>query len=158
MRMRDIAVFEVVKSPGYRRCFMLNLVEDCIFCKIIGQEIPCHKVYEDSHYLAFLDINPIDVAHTILIPKYHAENFLELPFEYMNKLGEIVAYLGSRILNTTGATGLNILSNVGERAGQIIMHAHFHFIPRYESDKPIAWTPNTGDHSVLAELAKKIRE
>jgi histidine triad (HIT) family protein len=137
---------------------MDNLNGDCIFCKIIMQDIPCHSVYEDTHYLAFLDINPIDRAHTILIPKYHSLNFLELPDEYLNALGGVISKLGTKLLKSTDAVAMNILSNVGSRAGQIIMHAHLHFIPRYDSDEPLGWLSNACDHAKLAELVKKIRE
>lgn len=137
---------------------MFELIEDCIFCKIIKQEIPCHKIYEDSHFLSFLDINPIDRAHTVCIPKSHCNNFLELPKEHLSILGEAVALLGTRLLNATGAIGMNIVSNVGERAGQIIMHAHLHLIPRYKGDEPISWTSHTSDSTSLVELAMKIRE
>jgi len=136
---------------------MTGLDGNCIFCKIIIGEIPSHKAYEDERFLAFLDIAPIDRGHTVLIPKVHVENCLELPEEHLKAFGEVVSVLGKRLRERTGACALNILSNIGERAGQIVMHAHIHLIPRYEGDEPINWIPGEGDHTELAALAKRIR-
>ena len=137
---------------------MCNLNDDCIFCRIIKQIIPCYSIYEDSHFLAFLDINPIDNAHTILIPKYHVQNFLDLPEEYLDKLGGVSARITQKLFATTDAIGMNVLSNIGSSAGQVIMHAHTHFIPRYKSDEPINWTSETGDLEKLAKLFEQIHK
>ena len=95
---------------------------DCIFCRIVRGDIPCHKVYGDGMFLGFLDIFPMDKGHAQIIPVVHAETLLKLPPEYQAGLGKAVAELGRRLIEATGASGINITSNIGERAGQVIKH------------------------------------
>jgi len=64
--------------------------ENCVFCKIVNSEIPAHKIYEDEHVLAFLDINPINDGHTLVIPKRHYEDFLHLEEKEINSLMQVV--------------------------------------------------------------------
>ena len=136
---------------------MSKFDDGCIFCKIVKGEIPCHKVYEDEHYLAFLDIAPIDRGHAILVPKSHATDLLTLETEYLDKLGGVIAHLCGELIAKLAAVGLNVTSNIGARAGQIVMHTHFHLIPRYEGSDPLNWHSGAGDHGELAALAERIR-
>lgn len=107
---------------------------NCLFCKIASGEIPAHKVYEDDQFLAFLDINPVNLGHTLLIPKTHAENLFELTEEILNRLGEQLQKVGQAVKEGTDADGLNIMMNNGTAAGQVIFHAHIHLIPRFQDD------------------------
>ncbi|MEP0813972.1 MAG: HIT family protein [bacterium] len=130
---------------------------DCIFCKIAAGEIPCHKIYEDELFIGFLDIFPMDVGHSLLLPKEHAANLLELSDTCACALGKTAVKFGALVKKGTGADALNISSNIGKRAGQIVMHAHLHFIPRYEGEEPINWEPQNCDSEILEATAKKIR-
>ncbi|MGB1126701.1 MAG: HIT family protein [Phycisphaeraceae bacterium] len=103
---------------------------DCIFCKIVAGEIPCHKLYEDEHVLAFLDVQPLSAGHTLVIPKGHYQAVEQMPDEVGAAIGRCLPKLGKAILNATGSTDWNILQNNGEPAGQEVMHVHFHLIPR----------------------------
>ncbi|MCQ2741844.1 MAG: HIT family protein [Bacilli bacterium] len=102
-----------------------------IFCRIIDGEIPCTKVYEDDDVLAFLDISQTTKGHTLVIPKKHYENFLATPAETMEKVMKVAQRIGQAEVSVLGAKGVNILTNVGECAGQTVMHFHVHVIPRY---------------------------
>ena len=106
----------------------------CIFCKIVNGEIPSYKVYEDNKYLAFLDISQTTKGHTLLIPKKHYSNLLELETSEYSDLLSVIKKIALGIKKETNALGFNILNNCGEEAGQTVMHFHIHIIPRYESD------------------------
>lgn len=106
----------------------------CIFCKIANNELPSYKVYEDDCVVAFLDLSQATKGHTLVIPKHHVENILELEVEEAKKVMEVVHLLGNHLLEVTGAKGLNILSNIHAEAGQAVFHAHVHLIPRYDEN------------------------
>lgn len=107
---------------------------DCIFCKIIRQEIPCYKVYEDELCLAFLDLSQATPGHTLIIPKEHSQNFLETDIKTIAHMMEKAQCIAQRLMKNLHASGMNILTNVNESAGQTVMHFHIHLIPRYEDD------------------------
>jgi len=107
---------------------------DCIFCKIVNQEIPSYCVYEDEKVYAFLDITQVTKGHTLLIPKQHVTDI----FEYDEALA---ADIFARIPKVAQAlekafpemTGLNIINNNKEIAYQSVFHSHIHLIPRYSN-------------------------
>ena len=113
---------------------MGDFMEECIFCKIVKNEIPSKKVYEDASTVGFLDINPASLGHTIVIPKKHYSNIYDVGEDDLNKTIGIVKILAERIKNRLNADGVNVLQNNGRHAGQIVDHVHFHIIPRYEND------------------------
>ncbi len=102
-----------------------------VFCKIIDGEIPCSKVYEDADVLAILDISQTTRGHTLVIPKVHTDSFLTCPEEILSKVMLIAQRIGQAEIAILGAKGVNILTNVGEAAGQSVPHFHVHVIPRY---------------------------
>lgn len=106
----------------------------CVFCKIINGEIPSKKIYEDDDVLAILDISQATKGHTLVMPKKHYSNLLEIEdYEYlkvMNKAKDIA----KAIEKAYNPVGFNILNNCNERAGQTVMHFHVHVIPRYDND------------------------
>ncbi len=112
---------------------------DCIFCKIVAKELPCYKIYEDDDFLAFLDIQPIAKGHTLIISKKHYNTFSETPVELLSKMIQIVHKIGQAVQKSTNADGFNIGLNNGSAAGQLIMHTHFHIIPRFNDDGLHTW-------------------
>lgn len=106
---------------------------DCIFCKIIEGEIPSYKVYENEHVLAFLDINAKTFGHTLVIPKTHYRDILELQNTKVNYLDEIVT-VANILTDKLGCQGINLENNCGALAGQEVFHVHFHLIPRYQDE------------------------
>ena len=104
-----------------------------IFGKIIDGEIPCHKVYEDDHVLAFLDVGPLSRGHTLVIPKERKAFVHELSDESCAAIGRVLPRLCLAVMQATGATDYNVLQNNGTAAHQVVMHVHFHIIPKTDS-------------------------
>lgn len=102
-----------------------------VFCRIIDGEIPSVKVYEDDDVLAILDISQTTRGHTLVMPKKHCDSFLSCPPELMEKVMLVAQRIAQAEVGVLGAKGVNILSNVGELAGQSVPHFHVHVIPRY---------------------------
>ena len=141
---------------------------NCIFCKIIAGQIPCHKVYEDDDVLAFLDVGPLSDGHTLVIPKGHYATLAQVPPEVAAGIGRVLPALSQAIMQTTGATSWNVLQNNGEGAGQDVHHVHFHLIPRKRgSDRKqstigdglaaTSWLASEIDHGPAAKLADQIK-
>src|SRR5512141_2260203 len=107
-------------------------MNDCLFCKIIKGDVPALKVYEDEAVFAFLDIAPVNVGHTLIVPKGHYENCAETPDEAMAAIMRVVKRVGDAARKVTGAPGYNVGINCGKVAGQVIMHTHVHVMPRFE--------------------------
>ncbi|MGX7201980.1 histidine triad protein [Enterococcus plantarum] len=134
---------------------------DCIFCKIIDQEIPSYKVYEDDKVYAFLDITQVTKGHTLLVPKEHVTDI----FEYDLALaGDVFARVPkvARALEKAfpEMQGLNIINNNKELAYQSVFHSHIHLIPRYgkTDDFSIHFGNNQETYSSeeMQEIAEKI--
>lgn len=112
----------------------------CIFCDIVEGKIPSKKVYEDDSLLAILDISQTTKGHTLVMPKKHYDNFLEMPKdEYQSLMGK-VQDLSKDITTKLNATGCNVLINTNPSAGQTVMHTHVHIIPRYDDSDSIKIT------------------
>lgn len=105
-----------------------------IFTKILTGEIPCHKVFEDDKVLAFLDIIPMSVGHTLVISKEEAPTLDKLSDESAAAIGRVLPRLSRAVLRATGATDFNILQNNGTSAFQEVMHVHFHIIPKHAKE------------------------
>ena len=134
------------------------MVSDCIFCKIVAGEIPASKVYDDDHFLAFLDISQVTPGHTLVIPKKHARNLLEMTPDETAALFNIVSRVTKKVESATQPQGMNIISNMEEIAGQSVFHTHVHILPRYsqEDDLKIDFIAHEPDFDHLAQLAKEI--
>ncbi len=115
-------------------------MSSCVFCKIVDSSIPSHKVFEDERALAVLDINPIRRGHTLIVPKKHYENFLDIPEEELAHLSILAKKIAPAIMKATDADGFNIIGNNGASAGQIIFHTHLHVIPRKAGDPRVAFS------------------
>lgn len=134
--------------------------KNCIFCKIVNGEIPCHKLYEDDHVLAFLDISQVTKGHALVISKEHYENFLATPKDVMHHVYDVAQRIGQVQIQMFNAKGVNILTNCYEEAGQTVMHFHVHVIPRYSSkDNFILEMKNPDSNKAnLALVADEIRK
>ena len=131
---------------------------DCLFCKIAAKEIPANIVYEDANWLAFLDIKPINLGHTLLIPKEHHENLFDLPESLLAEAGGLIQKIGKAIKDGTGADGFNLGMNNGAAAGQLVPHAHFHLIPRFANDGREHWNGKENiSKEELEATASKLR-
>lgn len=117
-------------------------MSDCIFCKIVAGEIPCHEIYEDDQFLGFLDIHPKTVGHCLLIPKQHYRWTYDVPNfgTYFDTAKKIIL----KLLSTTKADFVSIVTY-----GMDVHHAHIQLIPEYSGK------PNLSDLS-LDQIAVKI--
>jgi histidine triad (HIT) family protein len=131
---------------------------DTVFGRIIGGQIPCHKVYEDERVLAFLDINPLSVGHTLVVPKEAAETLDGLSDESAAALGRVLPRLCRAVIAVTGVREYNVLENNGSLAHQAIPHVHFHIIPKPNAREGlgVGWPQRTLEREAGAALAAKI--
>ena len=127
---------------------------------IIDGEIPCHKIYEDDHVIALLDIAPLSIGHTLVIPKEAKEQMHDMSEKAAAALGKVLPRICFAIKRATECKGYNIIQNNGKIANQIVKHAHFHIIPKYEEgqDFELNWNATELDHEKAVVLAKKIAD
>ena len=134
--------------------------DDCPFCSIASGKAQASIVYEDEDVLAFMDLNPIHVGHTLVVPRRHWENIYEIPEEKLTKLIAAVKHVSVAVKKTVNADGIKVIQLNGRAAGQVVFHLHFHVIPA--SAKAGVWTGHHGrvasERTELDETAQKIRE
>jgi histidine triad (HIT) family protein len=132
---------------------------NCIFCKIVAGDIPCHKLYEDDRVLAFLDIGPLSQGHCLVIPKDHYELLDQMPLELTGACMQTVSKLSKAVMASVTADGWNVLENNGPVAGQVVPHVHFHIIPRNDGDGlGYRWPAGKLSPENAESLKKAIRE
>ena len=122
-------------------------MNECLFCKIVKGEIPSYKVYEDENTLAFLDINPEGLGHTLVVPKKHFNNYKDIDLEtirYVNETGKIVF---DKIMKGLNPDGIRLVQNNG--IIQDVLHYHLHLVPVYKSDRE-----NKDDFEKVLEMLK----
>lgn len=102
---------------------------DCIFCKIINNEISSYKIYENDMVLCFLDINPLSSGHTLIIPKKHFKDISDIDSKYLSSINDTTKYVYNLLMSKLGPDGIRIVQNNG--ICQEIKHYHVHLIPVY---------------------------
>ena len=133
-------------------------MKDCLFCKIVKKEIPASIVYEDSKYIAFLDIMPVNKGHTLVIPKEHHEDLLSTSDSILDGMLNIAKKIAKGVLSAVGSSGCNVSFNVGPVAGQVVPHLHLHIMPRFEDDGYSLWHGKEYKEGEMQDVASKIRE
>ena len=130
----------------------------CIFCKIIAGDIPCFRLYEDEHTLAFMDINPANEGHALVIPKTHAADLHAVSDDDISRTVIAAKKVAGAIHDTLAPGGLNLLQCNGPAAAQSVMHFHMHVLPRVEGDElKLNWGLRPGDMDAIGALAERIR-
>ena len=132
-------------------------MNDCIFCKIINGEIPTEKIYEDDDTFVFADISPVNLGHSLVLPKKHYRNIFDLPPELFAKMELIAQKIAKVLKENLAADGVNIHMNNEEAAGQVVFHAHLHVIPRYKNDGFTYWHGPKRSAEEIKEASEKIR-
>ncbi|MBE9582385.1 MAG: HIT family protein [Proteobacteria bacterium] len=132
---------------------------DCIFCKIVAGEIPSVKIYEDDRVLAFMDINPLNDGHILIIPKAHAATIHEISEADFLAVMSVTHKLAAAVQKTLAPEGINILQLNGEAANQVVPHLHVHIVPRWSGDGLTVsqWNLAPGDMEKIKELADQIK-
>lgn len=102
----------------------------CLFCGIVAGDIPCRQVYADDYAVAFLDIAPWHVGHTLVVPRRHVDDLLAEP-EALTEIAPAISATSRLLVERLAADGLNLLSSTGVAAGQEVFHLHVHLVPRF---------------------------
>lgn len=133
---------------------------NCIFCKIIDGAIPCVKVFEDDKVLAFMDINPLNPGHTLVVPKDHSETIFDISSEDYGHVASVAAKIAGAIKKALKPDGLNIMQLNCKAANQVVPHVHVHITPRWTGDGLTisAWEPAPGNMEAVRENARLISE
>jgi len=131
---------------------------DCLFCKIANGEIPSNILYEDDLTVAFLDINPANPGHTLVIPKKHSRNIFDIEPEQAEAVMRTALKMANAIKSSLEPDGMNLFQ-CSEPAGfQEVFHFHLHIIPRFEDDLIVLpWRPQQADPDELKKIAEKIK-
>lgn len=131
---------------------------DTIFSKILSGQAPCHKIYEDEHVFSFLDIYPLSKGHTLVIPKEPAVTLDALSDESAAAIGRALPRICRAVMKATGTKDYNILQNNGSPAHQVVMHVHFHIIPKPDDagGLGLGWPAQKLEQGQGEQLAKDI--
>ena len=115
---------------------------NCIFCRIANGEIPSATLYEDDEFRVILDVNPAAKGHALVLPKEHYANLFEIPADVLGRAANVAKKVSEKLFQGLHATGLNLVQNNGQSAGQTVFHFHMHMIPRYDNDSvSVGWKP-----------------
>jgi histidine triad (HIT) family protein len=130
---------------------------DCIFCRIVAGEAPSHRVYEDADVLVFMDIRPVSVGHTLIIPKRHFENLFEASEDAMAAVARVSVRIARAIRAVLEPDGVFVAQTNGAAAGQTVFHYHLHLIPRREGGELQIHGRIPVSAGELAALARRIQ-
>ena len=131
---------------------------DCIFCKIAAGEIPCHKVHEDEHHIAFMDMGQVNPGHVIVSLKAHFETILDLDEDQSGAIFKLVNRVAKAVQQEFNPEGMTLLQANRKAGWQTIPHFHFHVLPRYTEDGvSVNWPAKNPPAEELAELASRIK-
>jgi histidine triad (HIT) family protein len=131
---------------------------DCIFCKIVAGEIPSFKLFEDEATFAFMDINPVQPGHALIVPKDHSADLYTIDDEALAATARTARRVAAAVQAAIAPEGLNLLQCNGKAAQQSVFHFHMHVIPRAMGDDlTMNWEITPGDMAAIGELAEKIK-
>ena len=132
-------------------------MDKCLFCRIRNRKIPSLCVYEDKMVYAFLDINPVNEGHTLVIPKVHAADFLSITPSELPGLIWGVQKVAAAVQKGIRADGFNLIVNNFRAAGQLVDHVHIHIIPRFNGDGFQHWLGKPYEDGQADKVKEKIR-
>jgi histidine triad (HIT) family protein len=137
----------------------LSFDESCIFCKIVRKQASASIIYEDKSVMAFLDIRPINLGHTLVITKAHYIDIFDTPANELSMVHKVAKMVSGAIKKASNADGISIIQQNGKAAGQDIFHLHVHVVPRFESQKMPRFSDlKEVDRTKLDDIAQKIRK
>ena len=108
---------------------------ECIFCSIVEKNREAAYVYENKEFIAIMDKYPINIGHTLVLPKKHYKTFIDMPVNEVAMLFALASHIAKAVVKAINSDGFSIGQNNGEAANQIIPHVHVHIIPRFANDK-----------------------
>ena len=131
---------------------------DCVFCKIVAGEVPSFKLFEDDTTLAFMDINPANEGHALVIPKEHSVDLYSISDEALAGTMTTAKKVAAALSRALNPDGLNLVQCNGPAAAQSVMHFHVHVLPRVRDDRlAMNWGLKLGDIDAIGRLAERIR-
>lgn len=137
----------------------MTVNETCIFCKIVRKQAPSSIIYEDETVLGFLDIRPLNMGHTLVIPKDHYVDIFDIPENVLSQIYKVTKLVSFAVKKATNADGISIIQQNGKAAGQDIFHIHVHVVPRFEEQKLSPFSElREVERAKLDALAKKIKQ
>ncbi|MDH3669608.1 MAG: HIT family protein [Gammaproteobacteria bacterium] len=132
---------------------------NCIFCKIVAGDIPCFKLYEDELTMAFMDINPGNEGHALVIPKEHWEDVYAIPSDLIGSTTQTVKKIATAVEETLNPAGINLVQANGKGAAQSVFHFHMHILPRRMDDElKLNWGLRAGDMDAVKEVCERIKK
>ena len=132
---------------------------DCVFCKIRDGKLPAMKVYEDERTLVFMDINPLNAGHCLVVTKTHAATIWEASEADLQAAIAVAKKIALALREAVKPDGLNLLQASGAAAFQSVPHFHLHLIPRWNNDgKGFDWTLVPGDRAQIVQIGERVRE
>jgi len=137
----------------------LSFDESCIFCKIVKKQAPANIIYEDETVMVFLDIRPLNIGHTLVIPKKHYVDIFDIPENQLSQVHKVAKQVSVAVKKATKADGISIIQQNGKAAAQDIFHLHVHVVPRFEGQKlPSFSALREVERGKLEVMAKKIKQ
>jgi histidine triad (HIT) family protein len=132
---------------------------DCVFCKIRDGKLPAMKVYEDERTLVFMDINPLNAGHCLVVTRTHAPTIWESDDEDLRASIAVAKTIAVALREAVKPDGLNMLQANGAAAFQSVPHFHLHLIPRWNNDgKGFDWSLVAGDRAQIIQIGERVRE
>lgn len=131
---------------------------DCVFCRLVAGRLPAAVILDTPRVLAFLDIAPVHYGHTLVIPKEHYQNLLDLPDDLWTEMGRVSRQVAQALQKALYARGFNIGMNNFDAAGQVVFHAHLHVIPRYLSDGLHLFPQGVYQPGDLEKVGQRLRQ
>ncbi|NNE21116.1 MAG: HIT family protein [Rhizobiales bacterium] len=135
---------------------MSSYDKDNVFAKILRGELPCHKVYEDEHTIAIMDLMPRTDGHTLVMPKAASRNLLDIDLEQLGHVMATVQKIAHAQLKAFNADGITVQQFNEGAGGQVIFHTHVHVLPRHEGIKMRPPGGEMADQNELASHAAKL--
>ncbi|HMK94560.1 MAG TPA: HIT family protein [Candidatus Limnocylindrales bacterium] len=133
--------------------------ESCIFCRIVRKQALASVVYEDGAVIAFLDIRPLNMGHTLVIPKAHFVDIIDTPEEQISQVHKVSKRIAAAVKKATGADGISIIQQNGKAAGQDVFHLHVHVVPRFDGQKLAGFNElKVVERAKLDDMAGKIKQ
>ena len=134
------------------------MADDCIFCKIVAGDLPAHKVQEDEHTIAFMDLNPWTRGHALVVPRRHSRNLYDVEDEDLERVAVAAKRLAVTMRDRLRCDGVNLLNCCEAAAWQTVFHTHIHVIPRYDGDPlQLPVRPQEAQQDELAAVAADLR-
>ena len=131
-------------------------MDNCIFCRIVKKEIPADIVFENNSVVAFLDVNPTNKGHTLVVSKRHFADICETDDSIASEIFVRAKNIAHMIVRAVHADGFNLIVNNGSAAGQVVMHTHLHIVPRFKDDGLKQWPHKDISKEEMQEIKNKI--